>query len=129
MRKLTRVLMLFFIASMISSCSWCTEINPEKIPMYPNAHDINQEAPIIGGIDTYSWSFTTTDNPEKVWKFYEDKLLFMWSPFDSYQTFSQSNEKDMMIKGCQFYYFTMSSTPIDTTTYNIAIQFTSQYYY
>lgn len=114
------------MASTITSCSTCTEINPEDIPIYPNAQDIKQEKPILGGIEIYRWSFTTTDKPEKVWQFYKEKMVDEWHGSD--HSARQSNEKDVMIEGCFFYYFKMKSTPINDTTYNIAIEFSRQPY-
>jgi hypothetical protein len=114
------------IASTITSCSLCKEINPEDIPMYPNAQDIKQEEPILGGIEIYTWSFTTTDDPEKVWQFYKEKMVNEWNGSD--HSIPQSTEKDVMIEGCFFNYFKMNSTPIDATTYNITIQFSREPY-
>ena len=94
--------------------------------MYPNAQDIKQDEPMIDGIEVYKWSFTTTDSPEKVWEFYKDKTINEWKGSD--HSLPQSNEKDVMIEGCLFYYFKMESDSIDDTTYNITIQFSREPY-
>ena len=128
MHFLIRPLITIFLASMMISCSSsaCTEINPEDIPIYPNARDIKQAEPTIDGGELYTWSFTTTDNPEEVWQFYKDKMINQWNGVD--HSVPQSTEKDVMIKGCLFYYFTLNSTSVDDTMYNITIQFSREAY-
>jgi hypothetical protein len=127
MRFVILSLLTFFIASMLTSCSlFCTEINLEDIPMYPNAQNIKQDEPMIDGIEIYTWCFTTTDSPEKVWEFYKEKMVNDWKGSD--HSLPQSTEKDVMIKGCLYYYFKMNSAPIDATTYNITIQFSREPY-
>ena len=96
------VFMASVMASTISSCSLCTKINPEDIPIYPNVQHIKKDEPILGGIEIYKWSFTTTDKPEKVWQFYKRKMVDEWNGSD--HSSPQSNEKDVMIQGCLFSY-------------------------
>ena len=133
MRFLKRLLLIFLLAvsvmaSTVSSCSLlCREINPDDVPIYPNAQDVKQEEPILGGIETYQWSFNTTDKPEDVWQYYKEKLVDDWNGSD--HSTPQSSEKDVMIEGCWFYYFRINSTSVDDTTYNITIEFSRQPYY
>ena len=131
MRSIHHSLIFFFfiagvIASAVTSCSLCTEINPEDIPIYTNAQDIKQEEPILGGIEIYKWSFTTTDKPEKVWQFYKEKMVDEWNGSD--HSAPQSNEKDVMIKGCFFYYFKLNNTSSDNKTYNFTVEFSKEPY-
>ncbi len=126
MRLVTLSLVSFLITVIITSCSSCTEINPEDIPIYPNAQNIKQEEPIIDGIEIYKWSFTTTDNPEKVWRFYKEKMVDEWNGSD--HSNPQSSEKDVMIKGCLFYYFKLNNTTSDNITYDFTVEFSREAY-
>ena len=126
MRLVTLSLISFFIAVVITSCSLCTEINPEDIPIYPNAHDIKQEEPIIDGIEIYKWSFSTTDEPEKVWQFYKEIMVDEWNGSD--HSDPRTSEKDVMVKGCLFYYFKLNSTTSDNKTYDFTIEFSREPY-
>jgi hypothetical protein len=122
------ILVINVMASSLASCSLlCREINREDVPIYPNAQDVNELEPIRDGIEIYQWTFSTTDTPEEVWQFYKEKLVDDWNGSD--HSVPQSSEKDVMIKGCWFYYFKINSTSIDDTTYNITIEFSRQPYY
>ncbi|MBX3038527.1 MAG: hypothetical protein KF758_16570 [Anaerolineales bacterium] len=133
MRVLKRSLLIFLLAisvmaNTVTSCSlFCIEIDPEDVPIYPNAQDVKQEEPILDGVEIYQWSFNTTDDPEDVWQFYKEKLVDDWNGSD--HSIPQSSEKDVMIKGCRFYYFKINSTSVSDTTYEITIEFSRQYYY
>jgi hypothetical protein len=125
---LISLLVISVMASSITSCSLlCREINPEDVPIYPNAQDVKQLEPILDGIEIYQWTFSTTDKPEEVWEFYREKLVGDWNGSD--HSIPQSGEKDVMIEGCWFYYFRINSTSVDDITYNIKVEFSRQPYY
>jgi hypothetical protein len=121
-----RATIVLVLASVIISCSpKCIDIYPEDIPMYPNVQNIVQDEPIIDWRKTYTWNFTTTDTPEKVWQFYLDEMVPKWDGLET--TFQHSPETTeingiILKKCCYFTYLQMFYTLIDSTTYRITIQ-------
>jgi hypothetical protein len=100
----------------------CVEISGEDIPDYPNAQNLVKDGPIKDWRETYTWEFTTTDSPDKVWQFYGDKLVEKWHGED--HSFPRTPEKKELYlkKACMFTFFIMNSRSIDDdSTYQITI--------
>jgi hypothetical protein len=122
-----RVIILSFILSSMIACSpthqaKCVEISGDDIPVYPNAENLTKEGPIKDWRETYTWVFSTTDSPEKVWQYYGDELMQKWSGED--HSFPQTPEmKELYLKkACMFTFLIMNSESIDDgSTYRITI--------
>jgi len=100
----------------------CIEISGEDIPDYPNAQNLVKDRPIKDWHETYTWEFTTTDNPNKVWQFFSDKLVEKWHGAD-YSSPQSPEEKQLYLKkACMFTFFIMNSRSIyDDSIYQITI--------
>jgi hypothetical protein len=101
------------------------EIDSSEVPIYANAQNISQEGPIIeDATEVYSWSFSSTDAPDVVWQFCLEEMSQRWG-FNDVSS-PQSLEKSLIVQSCPFYYLEMTSTPIDSTTYNYVVQFSKE---
>ena len=101
------------------------EIDSSDVPIYANAQNISQTGPITeDATEVYSWSFSSNDAPEVVWQFYLDEMSQRWGFYDT--SSPQSSEKSLIVQSCPFYYLEMTSTPIDSTTYNYVIKFSKE---
>ena len=100
----------------------CVKISGEDIPDYPKAQNLVKDGPIKDWRETYTWSFTTTDNPEDVWKFYVDALGPSWHGED-YSSPQTPEKKELNLKrACSFVFLILNSEALDATTYRITIQ-------
>ena len=91
------------------------KINANDIPVYPNAQNITREEPPMVSI----LEFTTSDDPEIVWKYYVDVMWRKWG-FREYPL--QQGDKRLVVAKCNSYDFYMTSTQFDSNTYNITLQ-------
>jgi hypothetical protein len=98
---------------------WCgltsKTVKIDEIPMYPNAQNIVYEKPPAEAFEFGTWTFTTTDDPDTVWKFYVDEMGRKWGFTKS------SSETLVLLNACQDYTFKMTSQPMDTVKYLITI--------
>lgn len=100
-------------------------INSSDVPIYANAQNISQKGPITeDATEVYSWSFSSNDAPDVVWQFYLDEMSQRWDFYDV--SSPQSAQRSLIVQSCPFYYLEMTSTPIDSTTYNYIIQFSKE---
>lgn len=101
------------------------EIDSSEIPIYANAQNVSQEGPITeDATEVYSWSFSSNDAPDVVWQFYLDEMSQKWGFHDV--SSPQSPQRSLIVQSCPFYYLEMTSTPINSTTYNYVIQFSKE---
>jgi hypothetical protein len=101
------------------------EIDASEVPIYTNAQNISQEGPITeDATDVYLWSFSSKDAPDVVWQFYVDEMSQRWGFYDV--SSPQSLQRSLIVNTCPLYYLEMTSTLIDSTTYNYVIQFTKE---
>ncbi len=119
------------LAVLLSSCETRTEmiINPDEIPIYPNAQGVIREGPLRSAPDVvgyggaaavYVWRFTTSDPPETVWRYYENEMGRRW---DFHGTFApQAVQQEMDVsQTCPFYALIMTSKATDSARYSIAL--------
>jgi len=101
------------------------EIDPSDVPIYANAQNVSLKGPITeDATEVYSWSFSSNDAPEVVWQFYLNEMSQRWGFYDV--SSPQSPQRSLIVQSCPFYYLEMTSTPIDSTTYNYVIQFSKE---
>jgi len=127
MRSIFCVITLFLVIGLTISCSPvsrpnCVEIYGEDIPIFPNAQNITKDGPIKDWRESYTWDFTTTDNPEKVWEFYVNELTEKWGGVDFSSTQTPEEKVLHLEKACKFTYLIITTSPIDATTYRITIK-------
>jgi hypothetical protein len=104
----------------------CVKIYGEDIPDYPTAQNLVKNGPIKDWRETYTWSFETTDAPEKVWNFYVDALSEQWEGEDRSWEKTPEKKELHLGKACLFTYIIMTSQPIDESKYEILIQLFSE---
>lgn len=105
------------------------EIDASKIPVYPNAKIISityNEPTEFNSIKNIStWKFTTNDTPETVWRFYVGEMSHKWGFFES--PLLPETPSRLIIMSCPTYELNMTSSLIDSTTYQVTIQFITGY--
>ncbi len=104
------------------------EIDPSEIPVYPNAKIISITYNERGELNfrnehVSTWEFTTNDAPDTVWEFYVDEMGHKWGFFEWPLLESPLH---LVVQSCPTYSLYMTSSAIDTTTYQVTIQFTSR---
>jgi hypothetical protein len=124
--RASNLLHLLAIVALVSMAAACIarphlEINPQQMPIYPNAQDMIYTAPATepGLTADYTWQFTTSDSPEAVWEFYRKELGRRWR-------FDKSTVSDVkwsvLTQSCPFYGFDMEATPAGESLSSITIR-------
>ena len=117
------ILYLFVIWTPFGSFIWnCFfypfHINANDIPIYPNARNVTLEVP-SKSLTISILEFTTSDDPEIVWKYYADIMERKWG---FHERSLQQGDKQLVAEKCSVYYFYMTSAQIDSKTYSITLQ-------
>ncbi len=126
----------FLAAIALCAVLWACEtqsgmvINPDEIPIYPNAQGVVREGPLHyappDAVDQgwaeayYVWRFTTSDPPDAVWAYYVGQMRRRWG-FDDWSS-PQSDPREMVVtQTCPFYSFFMTSKATDSASYSITL--------
>ena len=117
------ILYLFVIWNPLGSFIWnCFiypfNINVNDVPVYPDARNVTREEP-QQSLTIAVLEFTTSDDPETVWKYYVDVMGRKWG---FHERPLQQGAKQLVAEKCSSYYFDMTSAQIDSNTYNITLQ-------
>ncbi len=125
------------LGSLLWSCDTRTGmiIDPDEIPIYPNAQGVAREGPTHYAPDAvglgwaeaiYVWRFTTNDPPEAVWRYYQSEMRRRWGFYAV--SSPQSDHKELMLSdNCPFYDLLMTSKPTDSASYSITLTLYMQY--
>ena len=105
------------------------EIDSSEIPVYPNVKIVsityNEPAEYNNEIVS-TWKFTTNDAPETVWQFYVSEMGRKWGFYEWPLTESPLH---LVVVSCPTYNLYMTNSSIDSTTYQVTIQFISGFCY